>query len=78
MITLIVGFIFIAGTVIAALPAGIGLGWGQDILLVLRGGAPIFTAFIGIISIFIGVADIRDKQDAKKEEAAMKAFEEKE
>lgn len=78
MIALIAGFLFIGFTVASALPEGIGLGWGSDILLVLRGGAPIFFAFIGLISIFIGIADIKDKQDAKKEEAAMKASQEKE
>lgn len=78
MFALIAGFIFIGFTVFASLPEGSGLGWGDDILLVLRGGTPIFSAFIGLISIFIGIADIKDKQDAKKEEAAMKASEKKE
>ncbi|CEM60622.1 hypothetical protein DWQ65_12570 [Treponema phagedenis] len=79
MFALAVGIIFIAFTVFAALSpetAGFGLGWGKDILLFLRGGLPIFSAFIGLIAVFIGVADIKDKQDAKKEEAAMKAMEE--
>ena len=80
MIALIIGAAMILFTVFAALPAeaiGIGLGWGKDILLFLRGGLPIFTAFVGLISVFIGIADIKDKQDAKKEEAAMKAGENK-
>ena len=38
---------------------------------------PVFAAFIGLVSIFIGIADIKDKQDAKKEEAAMKSGENK-
>ncbi len=73
MLALIIGLILIAFTVLAALP--MGLNWGQDILLFLRGGLPVFSAFIGLISLFIGIADIKDKQDAKKEEAAMKAAE---
>ncbi len=73
MLALIIGLILIAFTVLAALP--MGLNWGQDILLFLRGGLPIFSAFIGLISLFIGIADIKDKQDAKKEEAAMKVEE---
>ena len=80
MIALIIGAAMILFTVFAALPpetAGIGLGWGKDILLFLRGGLPIFTAFVGLISVFIGIADIKDKQDAKKEEAAMKVGESK-
>jgi len=55
---------------------GTGTGaWGG--LLFLRGGLPIFTAFVGLIAVFIGIADIKDKQDAKKEEAAMNAGENK-
>ena len=75
MLALMIGVILMAFTVIAALP--MGLAWGQDILLFLRGGMPIFAAFVGLISVFIGIADIKDKQDAKKEEEAMKAAEKK-
>ena len=56
MLALIIGIVLIAFTVIAALP--MGLAWGQDILLFLRGGLPIFAAFVGLISVFIGIADI--------------------
>ena len=80
MIALIIGAAMILFTVFAALPPetiGVGLGWGKDILLFLRGGLPILTAFVGLIAIFIGIADIKDKQDAKKEEAAMKVGENK-
>ena len=76
MLALVVGTVMILFTVFAALPpetVGFGLGWGKDILLFLRGGLPIFAAFVGLIAIFIGIADIKDKQDAKKEEAAMKS-----
>ncbi len=75
MLALIIGVILMAFTVFAALP--MGLDWGRDILLFLRGGMPIFAAFVGLISVFIGIADIKDKQDAKKEEEAMKASENK-
>ena len=75
MLALMIGVILMAFTVIAALP--MGLAWGQDILLFLRGGMPIFAAFVGLISVFIGIADIKDKQDAKKEEEVMKAAENK-
>ena len=75
MLALMIGVILMAFPVLAALP--MGLAWGQDILLFLRGGMPIFAAFVGLISVFIGIADIKDKQDAKKEEEAMKAAENK-
>ncbi|HNQ98075.1 MAG TPA: hypothetical protein PKH81_08285 [Treponemataceae bacterium] len=34
---------------------------------------PILAAFIGLVSIFIGIADLKDKQEARKEEEAAKA-----
>ncbi len=80
MFSLLIGIIFILFTVFAALPpeaVGFGLGWGSEMLTVLKGGVPILLAFIGLISIFIGIADIKDRQDAKKEEAAMKLNESK-
>ena len=80
MLALTIGVVLILFTVFAAVPPetlGFGLGWGKEILLFLRGGLPVFTAFIGFIAVFIGIADIKDKQDAKKEEAAMKAGENK-
>ncbi|HKL85811.1 MAG TPA: hypothetical protein VJ861_05730 [Treponemataceae bacterium] len=76
MVALISGIILIAFTVFAALPPalfGFGLGWGADIVLFLRGAMPIFAAFIGLIAIFIGIADLKDKQEAKKEEEEARA-----
>lgn len=76
MVALISGIVLIAFTVFAALPpalVGFGLGWGADIVLFLRGALPIFAAFVGLIAIFIGIADLKDKQEAKKEEEAARA-----
>lgn len=76
MVALFVGILLIAFTVFAALPpevVGFGLGWGADIVLFLRGCMPILAGFIGLIAVFIGIADLKDKQEAKKEEAAAKA-----
>lgn len=66
MVSLIIGLLFIAFTFLAALP--FGLGWGLDIIAFLKGGSPVLAAFIGLIAIFVGIADIRDKKEAKKEE----------
>lgn len=76
MVALVVGILLIAFMVFAALPPellGFGLGWGNDILLFLRGGVPVFAAFIGLVAVFIGIADLKDKAEAKKEEAEAKA-----
>ena len=66
MISFILGLVFIAFTVFACLP--IGLDWGSDVVNFLKGFAPVLTAFIGLIAVFIGFGDIRDKHEAKKEE----------
>ncbi len=75
MVSLIVGLVLILFTVFAAIPPqllGFGLGWGEYILLFIRGGIPILAAFVGLIAVFIGIADLRDKKEAEKEEEEAK------
>lgn len=67
MIALIVGIVAIAFAAFACLPGP--LGWWDDVLAFLRGSIPVFAAFIGLIAVFIGIADIKDRIEAKKEEA---------
>ncbi|MBQ6781010.1 MAG: hypothetical protein IJP62_07220 [Treponema sp.] len=73
MTAILLGLILIAFTVVACLPNC--LNWGADIIMVLKGAAPVLSAFIGLIAVFIGYADIKDKQEAKKEETAKQAEE---
>lgn len=70
MIAIILGIIFIAFTVFAVLPGSVGFGlhWGPEVIAFLKGLAPVLAAFIGLIAILIGAADIKDKNEAKKEE----------
>ncbi|GMO47400.1 MAG: hypothetical protein Pg6C_09580 [Treponemataceae bacterium] len=75
MVALLIGLVLIAFTVIACLPQT--LGWGPHIILFLKGCAPVLAAFIGLIAVFVGIADIKDRNEAKKEEEAAKASEEK-
>jgi hypothetical protein len=70
MVALFIGLLLIAFTVIAALPSV--LGWGPEIIIFLKGCVPVLAAFIGLIAVFIGFADIKDKNEAKKEESAAK------
>jgi len=69
MVALIIGIICILFTVWAILPNGfpIGLDWGEQIIGFLKGGGPILSLLIGIIAFFIGIADIKDKIEEKKE-----------
>jgi hypothetical protein len=64
--------IIIAAAVFAALPSGIGLGWWNEVLIFLRGALPVLAVFVGLIAVFVGVADMKDRAEAKKEEAAEK------
>jgi hypothetical protein len=68
MKALILGIVIIAAAVFAVLPAG--FGWWDDVLSFLRGALPVIAAFIGLIAIFIGIADIKDRMEAKKDSAA--------
>jgi len=72
MIALVIGILLLAFGVWAILPFDIlyGRGWGLEVLAFLKGGAPILAFLIGLIALFIGIADIKDKIDAKKEEKA--------
>ena len=72
---IIIGLIFLALSVWAVLPFSfpLGLNWGPEVLVVLQGGLPILGLFVGLIAVFIGIADLRDKAEAKKEEEAEKA-----
>jgi hypothetical protein len=71
MKSVIIGLIILAAAVFAILPSnpdGFGLGWGIDVLAFLRGGLPVIAILIGIIAFFIGIADIKDRAEAKREE----------
>jgi flagellar biosynthesis/type III secretory pathway M-ring protein FliF/YscJ len=71
MVALIVGIVFIVFAVYSVLPLeGWGLQWWDEVLLVLKGGIPLIAVFVGLIAVLIGIADIRDRIEAKKEEAA--------
>ena len=80
MVALIVGLIFVLFAVYSVLPVEWSLQWGAYVLDFLKGGVPIIALFIGLIAILIGIADIKDRIEAKKEEAeeaAEKATEKK-
>ena len=69
MVALIVGMICVLFALYSVLPLdGWGLRWWDEVLHVLKGGIPLVALFIGLIAILIGIADIRDRIEAKKEE----------
>lgn len=75
MVALIVGVVLVVAAVLVCLPGT--LGWWGDVLAVLRGMLPVLAILIGAVAILIGVADIKDKKEAEKEEKAEAVKEEK-
>lgn len=73
MVSLIVGIVLIAFTVFSVCPSF--LAWGPEVIAFLKGCAPVLAAFIGLICLFIGAADMKDKKEAKKEELDARARE---
>jgi hypothetical protein len=67
MVALIVGILLIAFAVFACIPGP--LAWWAEVVNFLKGSIPVLAALVGLIAIFIGVADIKDRLEAKKEEA---------
>ena len=67
MKALILGFTVIVAAILAVVPAG--LDWMDDVLMVLRGSLPVIAVFIGLILIFVGIADIKDRAAAKKDKS---------
>ncbi|MDR0475734.1 MAG: hypothetical protein LBH43_18950 [Treponema sp.] len=65
MKALIIGLIVIGAVVAACLPAG--LGWWPEVISFLKGCLPVAAVLIGFIAILIGIADIKDRALAKKE-----------
>jgi uncharacterized membrane protein len=73
MKSLIIGFVILAAAVYMVLPGG--LGWGADVVTFLRGAVPVVAMLIALIAVFIGIADMKDRAEAKKEERAKKVGE---
>ncbi len=67
MVALIVGALLIAFAVFACVPGP--LGWMADVINFLKRSIPVLAALVGLIAVFIGIADIKDRLEAKKEEA---------
>lgn len=68
MVALLIGLglILFAGYSVLAVPWS--PGWWDEALEFLKGGVPILAVFIGLVSFFVGIADLKDKVEAKREE----------
>ena len=59
MKALILGFVVIVVAILVILPAG--LGWANDVAAFLRGSLPVIAVLTGLILIFTGIADLKDR-----------------
>ena len=64
MKALILGFIVIIAATLLVLP--IGLGWAEDVISFLRGSLPVVSVFIGLILIFVGITDVKERTGKKE------------
>lgn len=66
-----VGLIFLA--VYLVLPVSWSPQWLNSVLEFLKGGIPLGAFMIGLLAVFIGITDIKDRMEAKKEEEKEKS-----
>lgn len=68
MVALLIGLGLVVFAVYSLLPVSWSPGWWDETLEFLKGGIPIVAVLIGLVSFFVGIADIKDKVEAKREE----------
>jgi hypothetical protein len=65
MKALVFGLFMIAVAVAAVIPAG--LAWWPQLIVFIQGGLPVLAVLVGFLAICIGIGDIKDRAEAKKE-----------
>jgi hypothetical protein len=65
MKSLVLGLIVLAAALAAIAPQG--LNWAPDVIRFLRGSVPVLAILAAIALLFVGITDIRDPRNAKKE-----------
>ena len=68
MVALLIGLILVVFAVYSLLPVSWSPGWWDEMVEFLKGGIPIVAVLIGLVSFFVGIADIKDKIEARREE----------
>lgn len=68
MTALFTGIVIILIAIYSVIP-GIpwGLQWGGEVLLFLKGALPVLAFLVGLLTLFIGIADLRDKASGKQQ-----------
>lgn len=68
MVAFIIGILLIAFGVYAVLPFSWALGWGEEVLILLKGGVPLAALVLGLVALAVAFADFQDRRAAGKEE----------
>lgn len=63
----IVGLLMVVGGLYLGLPAEWAVGWFDEVLSVLKGILPLGLIGMGLLTLLLGVADIRDRAEERKE-----------
>ena len=69
MASIIIGILLLLFAVYSMIPAiapFFALNWGDEVLIFLKGAAPVLAILIGMVALFIGIADLKDKAEADK------------
>ena len=64
----IIGLIMVSVGLYLGYPAEWAFGWFEQVAFVIKGFAPIFLVVLGVITVLLGVADIRDRIDSRKKD----------
>ncbi len=73
MVAFLVGIVFVAFAIYTVLPFSWSPQWWPMVVDFLKGGIPIVSLMIGFLALLIGIADIKDRAEARKEEEKEKA-----
>ncbi len=63
----IIGVLMVGAGAYLVLPYEWALGWTDEMLETLKGITPIVLAVGGLLAMLLGVADIRDRAEARRE-----------
>ena len=64
MVALLIGLVLMVFAIYSVLAVPWSPGWWDEALEFLKGGIPILAVLIGLVSFFVGIADIKDKIEA--------------
>ncbi|GAB4365237.1 MAG: hypothetical protein Kow009_02020 [Spirochaetales bacterium] len=75
MTALLVGIGLVLLAVYLVLPVSWSPQWWNSVVEFIKGGIPLGALMIGVLAVFIGITDIKDQIEAKREEEKEKAEE---